>query len=319
MNALAQFHFLRPEWLWLLLPAGLLAWRLYREEAKRDDWDGVMAPHLLDPLRAQDAGRDGRWRPAMLLPIAWLLATLALAGPSWQREVSPFSEDQSAAVIVLRVSPEMMAQDIQPSRLQRANHKIRDLLELRAGTRNALVAYQGSAHLVMPLTRDAEVIEAFAAGLEPDIMPVTGDAVLDAVELANKLLTQDGATGSIVLITDSIDPAVNRDLQSYEGAAVHLLGMGGGPEVLPPLDSPPAPPLDIEALKASAKAMGASLTTVSVDDADVRRLGRLIESSFVNAPPSEGERWRDQGWWLLFPLAAVLLTFFRRGGAVAIR
>ena len=74
-----------------------------------------------------------------------------------------------------------------------------------------------------------------------------------------------------------------------------------------------------KALKASAKAMGASLTTVSVDDADVQRLGRLIESSFVNAPPAEGERWRDQGWWLLFPLAMILLTFFRRGGAVAIQ
>jgi Ca-activated chloride channel family protein len=319
VNTLAAFHFLRPEWLWLLLPAGLLAWRLHLQQSQRDDWDGVIAPHLLQRLRARDDNRAGKWRPAILLPIAWLTGILALAGPAWQREASPFSQDQSAAVIVLRVSPEMMAMDIAPSRLQRANHKIRDLLELRAGTRNALVAYYGSAHMVMPLTRDPDVIGSFAAGLEPGIMPLEGDAVVEALTLANDMLTRDGATGSIILVTDAIDPAAQAGLQAIVGADVHMLAVAAGPEAVPPVDSPPAPPLDTRAMQASADTLGASLTKVSVDDADVRRLNRLIETSFVKAPPTEGERWRDQGWWLLLPLAGLTLMFFRPGGAVPVR
>jgi hypothetical protein len=60
---------------------------------------------------------------------------------------------------------------VQPSRLERAAQKIRDLLAERRGTRSALIAYAGSAHLVMPLTRDADLIARFAAELSPDVMP----------------------------------------------------------------------------------------------------------------------------------------------------
>jgi len=315
---MAGLHFLRPEWLWLLLPAVLVSWRLLRRQPGHDAWTRVMAPHLLEPLRAPRPDRDGKLRPALLLPLTWLLGTLALAGPAWQREASPFSEDRSAVVIVLRVSPSMLAGDIQPSRLERALHKIHDLLDLRPGTRNGLIAYYGSAHRVMPLTRDSDVIESFAAGLEPGIMPVEGDAVVEGIELANALLQRDGSVGSIVLITDAIDPAAIDRLERPAGADVHLLGIGAGPEAVPPVDSPPAPPLDADTLQSAASALGGTLTTVSIDDADVRRLNRLIERSFSNAPPIEGERWRDEGWWLLFPLGLVVLAFFRRGGAVVL-
>ena len=110
-------------------------------------------------------------------------------------------------------------------------HKIHDLLELRAGTRNALIAYYGSAHLVMPLTSDAEVIESFAAGLEPGVMPQEGDAVADAIRQANELLRQAGAAGSIVLLTDAIDAAAGAELAELKGADVHILGLAAGPEV----------------------------------------------------------------------------------------
>jgi Ca-activated chloride channel family protein len=317
MSALAQFHFLRPEWLWLLLPAGLIAWRLARRRAMRRGWSHILAPHLLDTLLSDQRQQAGRIRPQVVLPVAWLIGIIALAAPAWQREPSPLAEDTAAVVIVLRVGPEMLASDIQPSRLQRAIHKVHDLLQLRPGTRNALVAYGGSAHLVVPLTRDGQVIEDFAAGLDPGIMPVAGDAVVEAIALANDLLERDGATGSVVLMTDAIDPAADDGLRAIDGADVHILAVAAGPEVLPPLDSPPAPPLDLAALQRSAQALDASVTTVSVDDADVRRLTDRIRNSFARAPPGEGERWRDEGWWLLLPLALLVLLQFRNGGAVA--
>ena len=98
---------------------------------------------------------------------------------------------------------------------------------------------------------------------------------------------------------------------------LHILGIAAGPEVVPPLDSPPAPPLDLAALQGSARALNGTLTTVTVDDTDVRRLNSRVQTSFAKAPPADGERWRDQGWWLLFPLALLVLLNFRGGGAVA--
>jgi Ca-activated chloride channel family protein len=319
LSSLTHFHFLRPEWLWLLLPAILLIWALWRVQRSPDGWSSVMAPHLLEQLQTSSEESSAMLRPHTLVSLMLLIAVLALSGPAWQRGASPFSEDRSAAVLVLRVSPEMLASDIQPSRLQRAMHKIHDLLELRAGTRNALIAYYGSAHLVMPLTSDAEVIESFAAGLEPGVMPQEGDAVADAIRQANELLRQAGAAGSIVLLTDAIDAAAGAELAELKGADVHILGLAAGPEVVPPVDSPPAPALDMNSLRQSARALGGTATAVTIDDADVRQLARRIERSFINAPPEEGERWRDEGWWLLLPLAALLLLLFRQGGAVVLR
>lgn len=318
MTALGQFHFLRPEWLWLLIPATLLAWGLLRRDTHQAAWRQAMAPHLLSALQVEPGHGANRARTVVMLGLAWLTAILALAGPSWQRESTPFSEDQSALVIVLRVAPEMLARDIQPNRLQRAIHKIHDLLELRPGTRNALVAYAGSAHLVMPLTSDPEVINSFAAGLDPAIMPREGDAVVEALAMADSLLRRAGVPGSIVLMTDAVEAAATASLERASEFNVHLLAIAGGPEVVPPADGPPAPPLDEPALRATARALGGSLTTVSADSADVQRLASRLERSFANAPPAQGERWRDDGWWLLLLLACWMLPFFRTGGAVVL-
>ncbi len=94
----------------------------------------------------------------------------------------------------------MLAEDIQPTRLERATHKIRDLLALRPGARTALIAYAGSAHLVMPLTTDARLIEEFAGELSPGLMPRPGNAPAEALTLATQLLQQDDAGGGSISV-----------------------------------------------------------------------------------------------------------------------
>ena len=134
----------------------------------------LIAPHLLEHLRVDAADRF-RVRPIHLTSLAMLLGTLAVAGPTWDRELSPFAEDTAPLVIVLDVSQSMNAVDVQPTRLERAKQKVRDLLELRPGARTALVAYSGSAHTVLPLSDDATMFEAFLDGLDTDVMPRPGD------------------------------------------------------------------------------------------------------------------------------------------------
>ena len=318
---LEQFHFLRPAWLLLLIPAALLMWSVYQRSDSLRAWKKVIGPNLLEHLLLREGGKEGRWRPVYRLGIAWLAGILALAGPSWQMQPSPFSEDQAAMFIVIKVTPEMLAQDIQPSRLQRSVLKVQDLLETRKDIRTGLIAYAGSAHLVMPLTSDAGVINDFAAALEPDIMPLKGDEPAEAIALATRRLQDAGVPGSVVLITDTIDSSQLSALESTHKQGkieVHLLAMAAGPEVIPPPGSYPAPALDMNALKQAARVMGGTVTTVTADRQDIESLSAKIERSISSAPAGEGRQWKDSGYYLLILVAIFMLSFFRRGGSVVI-
>lgn len=306
------FHFIRPEFLWLLAPAALIIISIVRRQDALRAWQKVIDPELLTHLAVGRDAQGSRLRPVYLLAAAWLLGIVALAGPAWEREAAPFTEDQAAVFIVMKVTPEMLAEDIQPSRLQRAAQKISDLLALRPGGKTGLLAYAGSAHLVMPLTSDPDVIRYFASELNPDVMPVKGDEPGRALQLAQSRLQASGLPGSIVLIADSVPLPT-----SPSGTAdVHVLAMAGGPGVVPPAGSPPAPALDEASMRQAADALGGELVLVTPGDADVRQLNARIERSIAAAPAQEGERWKDAGYPLLFGLVLLVLPMFRRGGAV---
>ena len=163
---------------------------------------------------------------------------LARPGTMSQRR---WPEDTSALVLAVTVTPTMLmlAQDIQPSRLARAAQKIHDLLVQRPGTQTALVAYAGSAHLVLPLTRDASLIEGFVADLAPDIMPVEGDVAGLALALADQQLRKSRRCGSILLVGDSVAaeqvPLLTAHRQNG-GAPVYILAVAADPGVPLPLD-----------------------------------------------------------------------------------
>jgi Ca-activated chloride channel family protein len=314
MSGLADLHFLRPLWLLALLPALLLIWVLWH---RRGDvaWRNVVAPHLLQHLFAGGGAPEGRLRPMHLLGAFWLVAVIAAAGPAWQREPAPFTEQRTPLVIVLYLGESMLAEDIQPTRLERAAHKIRDLLALRPGAQTALIAYAGSAHLVMPFTTDARLVEAFADELSPGLMPRPGDAPAEALTFATQLLQQaDVGGGNILLITDSLQPDAVAKLPS--GVRAEILAVAAPPGSPAPVAGPPAPSLDLATLGAAARALDGDVVEASVDDSDVKTLARRLDRRLPGGTDGEGERWRDAGYTLLFPLAFIVLLWFRRGWTV---
>ncbi|MEE3109720.1 MAG: hypothetical protein VX323_06725, partial [Pseudomonadota bacterium] len=98
-----EWHLLRPELLWLLLPLGALGALLLRKQRQRGRWhevlDPVLAPYLVEGFERP----RGRGRLA-LLTLAWLLAVLALAGPSIERQPQPVGQGDDALVLVLDLS-----------------------------------------------------------------------------------------------------------------------------------------------------------------------------------------------------------------------
>ena len=322
MNVLETFHFIRPGWLLLALPAALVIWAILRRQDPLRSWQAVIAPELLKHLVVRSEARRSRLRPALVLGFAWLFGIIAVSGPTWKKEPTPMTEDQSALFIVLKVTPEMLAQDVQPSRLQRSAQKIGELLALRPGSRTGLIAYAGSAHLVMPLTSDPEVIRFFAGALTPEVMPEPGDDPAGAIALANQRLQASGLPGSILLVADHVTREQSQELAGLReagGADVHVYAMAAGPDVIVPSGSPPAAVLDGAAMARAARAGGGSMVVVSPDDRDVRQLAGQIDRSIAAAPLQEGERWVDFGYWLGLFFVPLMLLFFRPGGAVALQ
>lgn len=143
----------------------------------------------------------------------------------YSKEPSPFADDDAGLVMLLKVSSTMKATDVQPSRIARAKHKLRDLLEARKGLSTGLVVYSGSAHLLMPLTRDDRIVTAIAEDLTPELMPADGDALAEALLLAGQVLQRAGVPGSVLVMADSVAPA-QADLISTATPALPVLNIG---------------------------------------------------------------------------------------------
>lgn len=294
-QAVAHFHLLRPWWLLALVPVGLILIVLLRREQNDLKWTAAIAPNLLKYMTVTP---DRRWhvRPVWLVALVLGLAVVALSGPTWRRELPPFVEDKAPLMIALDLSASMGGTDIAPSRLERGKQKIRDLLAARGNARSGLIAFAGTAHLVMPLTDDARVIEPFLAALAPGLMPVPGKAPVAAVELAAQALAGDTFAGTILIVSDDLGKATGADLTRAAGRN----------EVLMLAVAPPGK---------GQSPIGA--VEVSVDSSDIEAITRRIDTHFENAQADQiGARWRDEGFRLLLPIALLSLIWFRRGVTV---
>ena len=221
-------------------------------------------------------------------------------------EPSPFADDEAGLVVLLKVSGSMLATDVQPSRLERAKHKLRDLLELRKGKSTGLIVYSGSAHLVMPLTRDDRIISTMAEDLTPELMPVDGDALEQALHLAEQVLTRSGVPGSVLVIADNVSQSQVQALSTDEIAlSVQFLSVQSQSAAVD------------TGLQGVASKLNAPVAELTVDPTDVERVARRAQSKLKSVlATDESTRWQDAGYALL-PLVALLsLMWSRRGWLV---
>lgn len=294
--AITSFHLLRPWWLLALVPVLAIFFLLRRRQSVQAQWGAVIAPHLLPHLIARpDHGRNVN--PLYLVLSGMAIGIVALSGPSWRRELPPFVEDKAPLMIALAVGSTMTETDVAPSRLERAKQKIRDLLAARIGARTGLIAYSGTAHLVMPLTDDRSVIEPFLEALSPALMPSDGKNLGAALKLATVSLSTETVAGTVLVVGD--DPGTD---------GFEAIRRNAGPR-----------DLAILAIGPFSSMWGAhDIVPVSVDGSDILRLERRIETRFQAAQGDRfGTRWRDEGFWLLPLLVALVLIWFRRGTTVA--
>ncbi len=329
-----SFHLMRPEWLWAMVPAIVMAGFLWRLRDRSGSWSSVIAPELLPHLigDASDA-RKRNFAPAILL--IWALASLSAAGPSFQKIPQPVHQKQDAVVLVLDLSYSMMAADLAPSRNDRARQKLLDLLEQRKEGQTGLIAYAGDSHIVTPLTDDTPTIANLLPALNPGMMPVAGSEPAAALAQAVDLMHSAGVQqGRILLVTDGIS---ERDLdevsQLMQGSGMGLAIMGIGTATGAPLPLPKGgflkddsgtivmPTLEENLLRRLASETGGRYMRLQIDDSD---LDYLLADDLLAIPEQTmvldraADAWEDQGYWLILLLLPVALSLFRRGWIVCL-
>lgn len=325
---MSALHFLRPEWLWLLLALLPLAWWLRRRASHASPWRGEVDPHLLARLLDPAGGGRGNLSGLLALP-ALALAIVALAGPSWARAEQPLWQSRAPLVVALDLSGAMAATDVPPSRLARARAKLDALLQQRRGGEVGLLAFDQDAYVVAPLTDDAANVALFVDALSPGIMPLAHEPggpsrAAPAIERAVELLRQAGFGHGDILVMSDHAAAGAREAAGHAAAAgyrVSALGLGTaqGAAWRDALGSIRQARLDEASLRALARAGGGGYAVLAADASDLSGLGLLDPRD--TAAAAGGDRraraWQDQGYWLLLPLLLLVPFAFRRGSALA--
>ena len=302
-STLSAFHFLRPWWL-LVLPLALLVWWGVRSRlVAKPQVPGGVAPHLAAALML---GKDERkrWLPVDSVTLCVVLVAAAAAGPAWTRVADPLAAQTAPLAIAFQMSEAMTARDIAPSRLERAKHKILDVLATRTGGRTALIAYAGTAHRVAPLTEDPEVLKPFLEGLAPDIMPKAGANATAALEASLAALKPEPTPGAVLFVSASFNgadvPAIKRHLEA-----------GGVPVVILAVTKSEA---DFENL---SRLSGVETVSLTPEKSDVERIERRLAAAYRDALAADKrQKWDDKGWLLAWPAAFIALFWFRRGSTM---
>ncbi len=327
-GALQDFHFLRPLWLLPLPVLALLIAGLRRRRRGAGAWQRVIHPRL-QPLLVGGAGNDSPWAARGML-LAALLGCLALAGPTWDRDQVATSRLDSALVILFDLSPSMLATDIRPDRLTRARLKTIDILNRHREGSVALVAWAGDAHVVSPLTTDANTLLALLPVLHPDIMPLAGANPELALEKGLELLMNTGyRDGDILFVTDGFVEQAAENLQhslrNFPEMRLSILGVGTDEGAPVPLGDGSfardsrggivVARLGSTLLERLAQRNGGRYATLTADDRDIDHLMAPITDQALGARREQErtlETWRDRGPWLVLALLPLAVLAFKR-------
>lgn len=238
-----NFEFADPAILWLLLAVPALAWWYFRRRARRG---GSLVYSDLAAVRRADIRRGGRWR--QILPVLRLLAVAALVVAFARPRAGVTSENVLTEgidiVLVLDISSSMLAEDLEPNRIDAARQVAADFVSGRLNDRIGLVVFAGQAFTQVPLTLDYGVVRDLMDELEVGMVE-DGTAVGMGLATAIKRLNESVAESKVVvLLTDGrnnrgeIDPLTAAQMAQALGVRVYTIGAGSRGTARVPVDDP---------------------------------------------------------------------------------
>jgi Ca-activated chloride channel homolog len=166
-----------------------------------------------------------------VLMLVFTLLTIAWANPQWGTKRDKAKRKASDVIIALDISNSMLANDVQPTRLERARAFTLDLVQALKGERIGSIVFAGNAYLQMPLTNDYTAAAMFVKSANPNQAPTQGTAISDAIDIAEKAFGKEAKNHKVlIVISDGEDhdsEAIARAKEAHEnGLLIFTVGVG---------------------------------------------------------------------------------------------
>lgn len=265
---------------WIAIPAVLLLlWLSGR--ARRRAIDALGDRTVVERLMRSVNGAGRRWRSVMIV-LALTLAVTALARPQFGSRVETVQREGQDIVIAMDVSASMLAEDLTPNRLERARFAVNGLIDRLRGDRIAIVAFAGEAFVQSPLTVDYAAAKMFLNSISPDIIPVPGTNLAEAMDVSLGAFAQDVQQHRIlILITDGEDHEGDFqeriDAAQEAGVTVYTVGLGSTAGV-------PIPTFDAAGRRTGFKRdRNGNVVTTRLDEETLRQIAGGTGGRYIHA------------------------------------
>lgn len=304
---LNNFHFLRPWFLLLLLVPMILYFKAKTKQVMTDSaWAKVCDKPLLDFLLIKRP-KTGKKSISLLRLLILLILPISLAGPCWQKQENPALSVDNPLIIALNMSGGMWSKNVYPSRAERAKFLIKDILKGVDASETALEVYSREPFMISPISEDKNLIDNLLPAITYDIMPENGDRLDRAIDLAvERLKNAHYQDGNIIVLTYDIGERFDLALESAAKAAA---------------DGYKINVIDINQQKNSKLEMIAD-KGCGIYAGYNENLNPLFSAiNNVGAYKFKQSKnmqtvWFDDGYYLLFLPAILLLYFFRKNAVV---
>ena len=311
--------------LWALIPVfGIMVYGIRKRRKILSGYAGTgMLPSIIPGF---DPGK--RWIKAVLISMGFGFAIVALAGPQMGFKWEETTQKGVDIMIALDCSKSMLAQDIKPSRLERAKREIIDLLRMMKSDRAGLVAFSGTAILQCPLTLDHEAFNIFLKVLEPGFLPRGGTNLDAAIQACyNGFEKESDTEKAIIMITDGENTAGGVDdtvkEMAKQGIKIFTIGVGD-------LQGAPIP----DETGGFKKDASGNIVLSQVDEKGLEKLSSMTGGIYVRSVAGDmdldmiytdkilgtmerrtltsGKKkvWENRYQWALFPCLVLLLIEF---------
>ncbi|MBU2494567.1 MAG: VWA domain-containing protein [Bacteroidetes bacterium] len=226
-----MFRFANPEYLYALYltPIFIIVFWLTQKHQRKalSEFANKSMHNILFPLRS----RAKAVIKFLLFFFAVILIIISLANPQIGSKIEEVKQVGIDVYILLDVSLSMTAEDIKPSRLEKAKHEISKLIQKLRGDRIGLIIFSGEAYVQFPLTTDYSAANLFLSAVDIHSVPQAGTAIGPALRLSiDSFKKVDETKKAIVVITDGEDhegdlsPVVEDAVDN--GIIIYAIGLG---------------------------------------------------------------------------------------------
>lgn len=218
-------------WLLCIIPVLVLLFVLlsyWRYRAQRKYADKQMLSHLIP---------DRSWFKPILklvtISVGILFLVLAIVNLKAGTKIETIKREGVDIVFAVDISKSMLAEDIAPSRLEKSQQLVTQIINNLASDRIGLIAYAGSAVPQLPITTDYSSAKMFLQSMNTDLVSSQGTAIAEAIQLAESYYSEDSEASKVLVIISDGEDHEGEALDYAEAAAekgIRIITIGVGTE-----------------------------------------------------------------------------------------